>query len=89
SITLLFKLCYLRRRIWSNCRPYCFSVVAARLCRRVAFAPLSSAVASCCKGKRRGGGRGRRRVKGEAFAASAVFELEDSRQCCYLCCCLC
>ncbi|KAL1299590.1 hypothetical protein AAHE18_18G121600 [Arachis hypogaea] len=85
SITLLFKLCHRRRGIWSNRCPYCFSVVTARLCRRVAYAPLSSAVVSHCEGERKGGGRGRRRAKGEAFAASAVFELEDGRQCCCLC----
>ncbi|QHO49768.1 uncharacterized protein DS421_1g16860 [Arachis hypogaea] len=76
SITLLFKLCHRRRRIWSNRRPYYFSVVVARLCRRVAYAPLSSAVASRCEGERRGW-----RLWEEAR--------EDSCQCCYLCCCLC
>ncbi|XLS78185.1 hypothetical protein HN51_062410 [Arachis hypogaea] len=37
-----------------------------------------------CEGERRGGGRGRRRANGEAFASSAVFEVEDGRQCSYL-----
>ncbi|XLR14435.1 hypothetical protein S83_042373 [Arachis hypogaea] len=42
-----------------------------------------------CEGERRGGGRGRRRANGEAFASFAVFEVEDGRQCSYLCCYLC